>query len=81
MNRAATSKHSFRQEIVHRCLTERCQDCSGLYHSDALGLEIFCYCTCHRHNLQEREYKDSNGLDKRSHIGNTEHYLDRPSVI
>jgi hypothetical protein len=79
MNQAATSKHSFRQEIVHRCLTERCQDCSGLYYSDALALEIICYCTCHRHYLQEREYKDSNRLDKRSHIDKGEHYLERAS--
>ena len=81
MNRPVPYKHSFKQEIVHRCLTERCQDCSGSYHSGVLGLEILCYCTCHRHNLQEREYKDSNRLDKRSYIGNTEHYLDRHNMI
>jgi hypothetical protein len=77
MNIAATSQHPFKKEIVHRCLTDRCQDCSGLYHSDALGLEILCYCTCHHHNLQKKEYKDNNRLAKRSHIAKTEQYLNR----
>jgi hypothetical protein len=51
---AASSKRPFKQEIIPRCLTAQCQDCSGLYHSEVLQLEIMCYCNCHRHNAEQQ---------------------------
>jgi hypothetical protein len=52
---SASSKRRFKQEIIPRCLTEQCQDCGGLYHSEILQVEIRCNCICHRYSAEQQQ--------------------------
>ena len=64
-----SSKHRFRLEIIPRCLTDRCQECSGLYHSETLQVEIRCNCFCHRHN---KELQGERLIGAHSSVGSPE---------
>jgi hypothetical protein len=37
----------FRTDIVNKCLTEGCEDCTGSYRNDLLQHRIICHCECH----------------------------------
>jgi acetyl-CoA carboxylase beta subunit len=73
MNRhsSATSKRPFKQEIIPQCLTAQCQECSGLYHSEVLQIEIRCNCKCHRHNAEQQQQVEKL-VDAHSSVGRPE---------
>ena len=68
---STTSKHQFRLEIIPRCLTDRCQDCSGLYHSEVLQVQIRCNCICHRYS-KEHQSQGEKLIGANSSVGSPE---------
>ncbi len=43
--------------LVSRCLTERCQECTGLYvpSIDLMHAQIICFCACHEKEGSARQ--------------------------
>jgi hypothetical protein len=38
----------FSADVITRCLTDSCQDCSGSYSNNIVGHRLICKCHCHR---------------------------------
>jgi hypothetical protein len=60
----------FKQEIIPRCLTEQCQECSGLYYSEVLQIEIRCNYNCRQHSAEQYEGEKLDGAH--SSVGSPE---------
>lgn len=45
---------------VSRCLTEKHQDCTGLYANALLGLKVKCTCSCHRETVDDARLQQVN---------------------
>ncbi|AFU59838.1 hypothetical protein Ngar_c29190 [Candidatus Nitrososphaera gargensis Ga9.2] len=40
-------RSQFQTEIIHKCLTSSCSECTGFYVSDVLARRFICKCCCH----------------------------------
>lgn len=48
-------KIQFQTEVIEKCLTESCSDCTGCYISELLAKRFICRCRCHDASLGKGE--------------------------
>jgi hypothetical protein len=71
-------KYEFSTMLVSKCLTERCQECTGLYvpSIDRMRAQIICFCICHKKRDPRQLPRSASSLNSQVRHKDGEHLDD-----